>query len=119
MFVVHRESESKPNMEFRMHESGLHYYDSRKEVHLTFVNTVSDNKEGFTQKADQGIGSHKKLVQDFELPLHEGFQVGDSKQPNQGLSRDSPRYRCGSKDLGQEHRSAKRQDHLEQVDSGG
>jgi hypothetical protein len=25
MFVVHRESESKPNMEFRMHESGLHY----------------------------------------------------------------------------------------------
>jgi hypothetical protein len=30
MYVVHRESESKPNMEFRMHESGLHYYDPRK-----------------------------------------------------------------------------------------
>jgi hypothetical protein len=26
MFVVHREPD-KPNMEFRMHESGLHYYD--------------------------------------------------------------------------------------------
>jgi hypothetical protein len=41
MFVVHRELESKPNMEFRMHESGLHYYDPRKEQHLTFVNTDS------------------------------------------------------------------------------
>jgi hypothetical protein len=30
MFVVHRESESKPNMEFKMHKSGLHYYDPRK-----------------------------------------------------------------------------------------
>jgi hypothetical protein len=30
MFVVHRESESKPNMEFKMHKSGLRYYDPRK-----------------------------------------------------------------------------------------
>jgi hypothetical protein len=41
MFVVHRESESKPNMEFKMHKSGLHYYDPMKEQHLTFFNTVS------------------------------------------------------------------------------
>jgi hypothetical protein len=54
MFVVHRESESKPNMEFRMHESGLHYYNPRKEAHLTFVNTVSKNKEGFTQRQIKG-----------------------------------------------------------------
>jgi hypothetical protein len=25
MFVVQRKSDSKPNMEFRIHESGLHY----------------------------------------------------------------------------------------------
>jgi hypothetical protein len=42
MFVVHRESESKPNMEFKMHKSRINYYDPRKEHHLTFVNTVSD-----------------------------------------------------------------------------
>jgi hypothetical protein len=47
MFVVHGELESKPNMEFKMHKSGLHYYDSRKEQHMTFVNTVSKNKTGF------------------------------------------------------------------------
>jgi hypothetical protein len=45
MCVVHRESESKPNMEFRMHERGLHYYYLSKEAHLTFVNTVSEKKK--------------------------------------------------------------------------
>jgi hypothetical protein len=44
IFVVHRELESNPNMEFKMHNSGLHYYDPRKEQHLTFVNTVSENR---------------------------------------------------------------------------
>jgi hypothetical protein len=50
MFVVHRESESKPNMEFKMHKSGLHYYDLRKEQHLNFVSTVSENKTCFTKQ---------------------------------------------------------------------
>jgi hypothetical protein len=54
MFFVHRESDSKPNMELRMHESGLHYYDPRKEHHLTFVNTVSENKTGFTKRQIKG-----------------------------------------------------------------
>jgi hypothetical protein len=31
MFVVHQESQSKPNMESKIHKSGLHYYDPRKE----------------------------------------------------------------------------------------
>jgi hypothetical protein len=37
-------------MEFKMHKSGLHYYDPRKEHHMTFVNTVSENKTGFTKR---------------------------------------------------------------------
>jgi hypothetical protein len=49
-FVVHRESESKPNMGFRMHECGLHYYDPRKTDHLAFISTFSKNKEGFTKR---------------------------------------------------------------------
>jgi hypothetical protein len=61
MFVVHRESDSKPNMEFRMHESGLHYYDPRKEDHLTFVNTVSENKEGFMQRQIKGADLARNL----------------------------------------------------------
>jgi hypothetical protein len=49
IFFEHRGSESKPNMEFKMHKSGLHYYDLRKDQHLNFVNTVSENKTGFTK----------------------------------------------------------------------
>ena len=51
MFVVHREP-SKANMEFRMHESALHYYDPRKEnnAQLAFVNTVAKNKLNFTKR---------------------------------------------------------------------
>ena len=46
MFTVHRD------MEFWMHKSGLHYYDPRREnnAQLAFVNTVAENKLGFTSK---------------------------------------------------------------------
>ena len=47
-FVVHRESEGKPDMHFKMHESGLHYYDPR------VVNTVAENKKGFTTRQIKG-----------------------------------------------------------------
>ena len=40
-------------MEFRMHKSGLHYYDPRNK-HFAFVNTVSINKEGYTQSQVKG-----------------------------------------------------------------
>jgi hypothetical protein len=49
MFVVHRELEGKPDMEFQMQKSRLHYFDPR-DSELTFVNTVSKNKAGFTKR---------------------------------------------------------------------
>jgi hypothetical protein len=44
MFVVHREPE-KPNMEFRMHSSGLHCYDpcTEKSKQMVFVNMVAEH----------------------------------------------------------------------------
>ena len=49
MFVVHHESEGKPNMEFWMHKSGLHFFNPR-DKEFTFVNTVFNNKAGFTKR---------------------------------------------------------------------
>ena len=51
MFVVHCEP-SKTNMEFRMHKSGLHYYNPRVEnnARLAFVNTVAGHKLNFTKR---------------------------------------------------------------------
>jgi hypothetical protein len=48
MFVVHRNSEGKLDMEFRIHKSRLHYFDPR-DSKFTFVKTVSENKAGFTK----------------------------------------------------------------------
>jgi hypothetical protein len=78
MFVVHRESESKPNMKFKMHNSGLHYYDPRKEHRMTFVNTVSENKTGFTKRqikcAEIARNLYKTLsyqsMKDFKWVIH-------------------------------------------------
>ena len=73
MFVVHRESESKPNMEFRMHESGLHYYDPRNEAFI-FVNTVSGNKEGFTQRQIKGAEVARTLYATLSYPSWKDFK---------------------------------------------
>jgi hypothetical protein len=54
MCVVNQESQGKPNMEFQMHKCGLHYYHPRNEKHVVFVNTVSENKEGFTKRQIKG-----------------------------------------------------------------
>jgi len=44
-----RELAGKPDMPFRMHESGLHYYDLRKDDALAFIETVFNNLKGFTK----------------------------------------------------------------------
>ena len=49
MFIVHQEAKNKPNMGFGTHKSGLRYYNPRNK-HLAFINTVSGNKEGYTQR---------------------------------------------------------------------
>ena len=37
MFIVHREAEGKPNMEFIIHKSGLHYYDPRNKPFALYI----------------------------------------------------------------------------------
>jgi hypothetical protein len=60
-----------------------------------------------------------KPVQDLELPVHEGFQVGNSEQSDQRLPRDDSRHLCCNEDLGQEHCRTEREDHSEQDAPGG
>jgi hypothetical protein len=76
MFVVHRESESKPNMKFKMHKSGLHYYDPRKEHqhHMTFVNTVSENKTGFTKRQIKCAEIARNLYKTLSYPSMKDFK---------------------------------------------
>jgi hypothetical protein len=72
-FVVHRESESKPNMEFWMHESGLHYYDPWNEE-LMFITTVSGNKEGSTKRQIKGAEVARTLYAKLSYPSWKDFK---------------------------------------------
>jgi hypothetical protein len=74
MFVLHQESQGKPNMEFRMHKCGLHYYDPRNKKHLAFVNTVSENKEGFTKRQIKGAELARTLYKTLSYPSMKDFK---------------------------------------------
>jgi hypothetical protein len=74
MFVVHRESQGKPNMEFRMHKCGLHFYDPRNKMHLAFMNTVSENKEGCTRRQIKGAELARALYKTLSYPSMKDFK---------------------------------------------
>jgi hypothetical protein len=74
MFVVHRESQGKPNMEFRMHKCGLHYYDPRNEKHLAFVNTFSENKRAFTKRHIKSAELTGNLYTTLSYPSMKDFK---------------------------------------------
>jgi hypothetical protein len=74
MFVVHRELENKPNMDFLMHESSLHYYDTRKEQQFTFVDPVSKNKKGFTKRQIKGTDTARTLYKTLSYPFMKDFK---------------------------------------------
>jgi DNA gyrase/topoisomerase IV subunit B len=74
MFVFQRELDNKPDMESRMHESGLHYYDPRKEQHLTFINNVSKKKQGSTKKQIKGTDTTRTLYKTFSYPSMKDFK---------------------------------------------
>ena len=60
IFVVYREDQEKPNMGFKMHQSGLHCYNTTyKEVLLIY--TVSVNKQVFSKRKINGAEQAKHL----------------------------------------------------------
>jgi hypothetical protein len=57
-----------------MHENSLHYYDPRKEKHLTLVNTVSENKEGFMKRQIKGADTARTLYKTLSYPSMKDFK---------------------------------------------
>ena len=48
-FIVYQNKHVKPDMLFKMHTSGLHYWDPSNE-NFNFINTVKENKAVFTKR---------------------------------------------------------------------
>jgi len=63
-------------MEFRMHESGLHYYDPRKErdEEMIFVNTVAENMSHFTKREIKGAEVARALYKAIDRPSMKDFK---------------------------------------------
>jgi hypothetical protein len=74
MVVVHRQSQGKSNMEFHMHKCELHYYNPRNEKHLAFVNSVSENKEGFKKRHIKGAELAHTLYKTLSYPSMKDFK---------------------------------------------
>jgi hypothetical protein len=73
MFVVHCEPEGKLDMEFWMHESRLHYFDPR-DSEFIFVNTVSENKAGFTKRQIKEAEVAPSLYSKLNYPSWKDFK---------------------------------------------
>jgi hypothetical protein len=71
-FVVHRQHEGKPDMEFKMHYSGLHYYDPKD--NLVFIQTVSDNKKNYTKRQVSGAERARALYATLGYPSMKDFR---------------------------------------------
>jgi hypothetical protein len=67
IFVVHRETQNKPNMEFKMHKNGLHCFDPRDKDFVS-LNAVSGNEEGFTQRQIKDAETAKMLSAKLGCP---------------------------------------------------
>ena len=64
MLIIHRDSEEKPIMQFRMHEIGLDSFYPRDQE-LTFFNRVSDIKECFTERQTKVV----EVIRDLNTTL--------------------------------------------------
>ena len=60
-------------MEFRMHKSGLHYYNPCNK-HFAFINTVSGNKEGYTKRQVKGTEVARTLYAKLCYPSWKYFK---------------------------------------------
>jgi hypothetical protein len=85
-FIVHRQSNGLQDMEFRMHHSGLNYFDPRRNV-FTFISTVYGNKEGFTKRKIKDAEVARTLNATLSYPVHEESTPRNSQLPRtQGSS---------------------------------
>jgi hypothetical protein len=74
MFVVHRADVDAPNMEFKMHKSGLYYFNP-KDSDFTFnIDTVSNNKKGFTKRQIQVAEQARTLYAMLGYPSAKDFK---------------------------------------------
>ena len=67
IFVVHREDQEKPSMEFNMHEYGLNFYNPTNKA-VVLINTLSESKQWFSKRRINGAEQAKNLYSKLGYP---------------------------------------------------
>ena len=71
-FIVWREENNLPNMIFRMHSSGLHFFDPTKEE-FSFVVTVDDNMKHFSKRQVISAEKARSLLAGMAFPSSQDY----------------------------------------------
>ena len=72
-FIVHQKEHRKSDMLFKMHSSGLHYWDpSNKD--FNFINTVDGNKAVFTKRQIANADKARELYASLAYPLNADYK---------------------------------------------
>jgi hypothetical protein len=71
-FIVWREENNLPNMIFRMHSSGLHFFDPTKEE-FSFVVTVDDNMKHFSKRQVTSAEKARSLLAGMAFPSSQDY----------------------------------------------
>ncbi len=72
-FIVWHENKGLPNMIFKMHSSGLHFYDPKRED-FTFVVTVEDNLKSFTKRQILSAEKARTLMAGLAFPSDQDYK---------------------------------------------
>ena len=72
-FIVWREDSGLPNMVFKMHHSGLHFYDPKRDD-FSFVVTVADNMKLFSKREVVGAEKARSLEAGLAFPSASDYQ---------------------------------------------
>ena len=108
IFVVHREDQEKPSMEFNINTSAPHCYITTDKA-VVLINNVCGNKQGFSEIQINGAEHAKNMYAKIGYPLVKYFRWY-FKAKKHRLSFDSPRYWHCTCNLGQENFGFKRED---------
>jgi hypothetical protein len=73
-FYVHRTEHGLPDMQFKMHQSGLHYFDPEDMTSFQFVTTVSGNKAHFTDRQIKGAETARQYYRTLGYPSMKDFR---------------------------------------------
>ena len=106
-FIVYRDAAGLPNMRFKMHSSGLHFYDPRNKD-FAFVTTVEENKQHFTNREVTGAQKARDLYASLAYPSDNDFKWILKANQIKDCPVTLKDAWSSSKNMGQEHCSVER-----------